>query len=120
MGQTVEEFATFTGNQFKMGWKKENGWEGFAKGCLNNWSILVTNNPIEILEQSETMLKFKSKAPYIWLKINGPRYNVTYDEYLLFFKINHQIIADHLSASVTFEEVEGGVTDGIIFTIKKK
>ena len=116
MEQTVEEYATFTGNQFKTSWKLENGWEGFAEGCLHNWAILRPDNQIEILEQSETMLKFKSKIPYSRLKEDGPYYNVSHDEYMTFLKISHKTIGNYLGASISFEDVD----KGIIVTIKKK
>jgi len=115
-GNSVEEVAKFTGDQFKTGWNKENGWEGFAKGCLNNWAIFIPNNKLVILEQSETMIKFQSKTPYMWLKNNGPQYNVSHDEYMTFIKIIHKIIGEYLGADISFKEVE----DGLILTIKKK
>jgi hypothetical protein len=52
----------------------------------------------------------------MWLKNNGPQYNVSYDEYMTFLKINHKIIGEYLGADISFSEVE----DGIILTIKKK
>ena len=116
MGQSVEEAAQFTGDQFKLSWNIENGWEGFARGCLNNWSIFRPDNVIEILEQSETMVKFKSKIPNAWLKNNGPLYNVSHEEYMLFIKIIHNVIADYLGAAISFKDVEGG----IVITIKQK
>jgi len=115
-GNSVEDVAKFTGDQFKKGWNKENGWEGFAKGCLYNWTIFIPNDKLIILEQSETMIKFQSKTPYMWLKNNGPQFNVTYDEYMTFVKISHKIIGEYLGADISFSEVE----DGIILTIKKK
>ena len=115
-GNSVEDLAKFTGDQFKKSWKKENGWEGFAKGCLNNWTIIIPNNKLVILEQSETMIKFQSKTPFVWLKNNGPQYNVSHDEYMTFLKINHKIIGEYLGADISFKEAE----DGLILTIKKK
>ena len=115
-GNSVEDVAKFTGDQFKKSWNKENGWEGFAKGCLNNWTIFIPDNELVILEQSETMIKFQSKTPYLWLKNNGPQYNVSHDEYMTFLKINHKIIGEYLEADISFEEIE----DGLILTIKKK
>jgi hypothetical protein len=115
-GNSVEDLAKFTGDQFKTSWNKENGWEGFAKGCLNNWTIFTPDNKLVILEQSETMIKFQSKTPYMWLKNNGPQYNVSYDEYMTFLKISHTIIGEYLGADISFKEVE----DGLILTIKKK
>jgi len=115
-GNSVEDVAKFTGDQFKTGWNKENGWEEFAKRCLNNWTIFVPDNKLVILEQSETMIRFQSKTPYVWLKNNGPHYNVSHDEYMTFIKITHKIIGEYLGADISFTDVE----DGIILTIKKK
>jgi hypothetical protein len=115
-GDSVEDLAKFTGDQFKTSWNKENGWEEFAKGCLNNWTIMTPDNKLVILKQSETMLKFQSKTPFVWLKNNGPQYNVSHDEYMTFLKINHKIIGEYLGADISFTDA----SDGLILTIKKK
>jgi hypothetical protein len=114
-GTSVEDLAKFTGDQYKKSWNKENGWEGFARGCLNNWTIMTPDNKLIILEQSESMIKFQSKIPYVWLKNNGPLYNVSHDEFMTFLKINHKVIGEYLGADISFNEVE----DGLILTIKK-
>ena len=115
-GNSVEDVAKFTGNQFKTGWNKENGWEGFAKGCLYNWTIFIPDSKVVILEQSETMLKFQSKTPYAWFKNNQPQFNVSYDDYMTFIRISHTIIGEYLGADISFTDAE----NGLIVTIKKK
>ena len=62
------------------------------------------------------MVKFKSKIPFVWLKNNGPRNNVSHQEYMTYLKINQKIIGNHMGANISFNEVE----DGIILTINKK
>ena len=52
----------------------------------------------------------------MWLKNNGPQFNVSYDEYMTFLKISHKIIGEYLGADISFTEAE----DGLILTIKKK
>jgi hypothetical protein len=116
MGLTVQETAEFTGNQFKKSWDKEKGWRHFANNCLYNWTIFRPDNVIEILEQSETMLKFKSKIPFERLKNKGPKDNVSHKEYMNYVKINYKIIGEYMGASISFEDVE----KGIVVTIKKK
>ena len=115
IGKSVEDVATFAGNQFKLSWNKENGWEGYVKGCLGNWTIIRPDNKLDILEQSDTMIRFKSKIPYARLKNNGPRYNVSHEEYMSFLKIAHKIIGEYLGASTTFEDVDDGIINEGLF-----
>lgn len=115
-GNSVEDLAKFTGENYKKSWNKERGWEGFARGIINSWVLIVPNNKIVILEQSVTMVKFKSKTPFARLKNNGPRNNVSHLEYMTFLKTNQKIIGNHMGATISFKDVE----DGIILTIKKK
>lgn len=96
MGKTVEEVAAFTGDQFKTGWNKGKGFVGFVKGTLSNWICFIPNGPIEILEQSGNMIKYKTGNIFPDLKKNKPQFNVSYSEYLTFYRIVYEKVAEYL------------------------
>jgi hypothetical protein len=116
MGKTVEDVANFTGDQFKTSWNKENGFTGFVNGTLYNWLCFVTNNNIEILDQSNRMISFKTNTLFPDLKKNSTQFNVTYEDYLTFMRIVHEKVADYLGAVYSQTSTE----DGMVITIKKK
>jgi hypothetical protein len=116
LGKTVEDVANFTGEQFKYTWNKEKGFPEFVNGTLYNWSCFTPNSKIEILDQSGTMIKFKTNTISPDLKKNGMQFNVTYDEYLIFMRIVHEKIAEYFGADYSQASIE----DGMIITIKKK
>lgn len=115
MGKTVEEVAIFTGDQFKTGWNKENGFVGFVNGTIRNWICFIPNSTVEILEQSNNMIKYKTGVVFPNLKKDSPQFNVSYSEYLTFYRIVYERVGEYLGAEYSQSVVE----DGIIVTIKK-
>jgi len=116
VGKTVEDIANFTGDQFKTGWDKANGYNGFVNGVKYNWVCFAPNGGLKILEQDDNHIKFSVKDIFPYLKNNSPLYNVTYDEYLTFIKIAHAKIGEYLGAEYTQKVDNGEIT----VTIKKK
>lgn len=116
VGKTLEDVAGFTGEQFKFSWNKEDGYAGFVKWTLANWVSFVPDGEMEILEQSDNMIKFRAKEIYPELKTDGPFFNVSYEEYLTFLRIVHEKTADYLGSEFAQEVTSEGVT----VTIKKK
>jgi hypothetical protein len=115
-GKSVEEIAAFTGDQFKAGWDKGMGFTGYVNWTMNIMTIMVPGSNLEILEQSQDMVRFKTGVMFPDLKQNSPQYNVTYEEYLTFMKIISQKVADHMGAEFSFSAVD----DGVIIALKKK
>lgn len=116
MGKTVEDIANFTGDQFKTGWNKADGYNGFVNGVKYSWVSFIPNGELKILEQDDNHFKFSAKDIFPYLKNNSPQLNVTYDEYLTFIKIVDEKIAEYMGAEYTQKEDN----DEIIVTIKKK
>lgn len=116
LGKSVEDASTFCANLFKTSWNKDNGFEGFVEGMIYNWTCFVPNNEIVILEQSDKMIKFKSKNMYPGFRKRGESYGITYDEYMKSMNIFGEIIGEYMGSSYAQE-----VTDeGTFITITKK
>ena len=116
MGQSVEKFAEFTGNQFKTGWNKEMGLNGFINGVQNNWGSIVRieNMKVEEKDGNHCVLHFTKILPN--LQKNGPLFNVSYDDYLTFYRVTFEVVADYLGLVYTQETIP----DGVKITITKK
>jgi hypothetical protein len=115
MGKTLEDLAVFTGDQFMYTWNKEEGYAGFVKGTLSNWVCFIPDAEIEILEQSDNMIKFRTREIYPDLKAAGSFFNVSYEEYLSFTRIIHERIAGYLGAQYTQEVTP----EGLVVTIQR-
>lgn len=115
LGKSVENYASFTGEQFKTGWNVANGYNGFVSGTLNNWRSIAPNRELLILERDDNHIVFSANNMLSELK-NSPQYNVTYDEYLIFMRVVFERIADYLGAIYKQETTP----DGVKVTITKK
>ena len=115
-GNSVEDFAAFTGDQFKTSWPGEISLTGFVDGVRNNWSTIVKAENIKILEQDEHHAKLQFTNFLTNLKNSGPLYNVTYNDYLTFLQGVFLKIADHLG----YEYTQESISDGVQVTITKK
>ncbi|MCA1759950.1 MAG: tetratricopeptide repeat protein, partial [Bacteroidales bacterium] len=105
LGKSVDEIGRFTGEQFKTGWNYEN----LFTRVLNNWQIWATTDNLNILEQDENHLKFTANKVFTNLKINGPVFNVSYDEYLTFISRIFEVIAEQAGAVYAQETTPNGV-----------
>lgn len=114
-GQSVEDFAAFTGDQFKTNWPSEINLAVFVNGVRNNWGTIVKTENNKILEQDEqhAVLQFSNLLPDLK---NNPVFNVSYDDYLTFMKIVFEKISDHVGYEYTQETIPNGVQ----VTIAKK
>ena len=101
-GMSVEEIATKMGDNWAKTWKKDAGLTVLANGFIwNNSSFLSEDQPkIEILEQSEEMVK--CKFPKFWggFFANGDVMGVSEKEYITFWDIAGQRIADYVGCKL--------------------
>ena len=118
-GKTAADYSVYTGDLFKTSWNKENGFNGFVNGVLGNYESFRRDQdpPMEILEQSQDNLVLKWKINYKNIFEDGPRYNVTYEDFNQWFDIVYNKIADYLGATYEQEVMEG---DWLKITIIKK
>lgn len=115
LGKKVDDIASFTGDQLKISWNKTNGYGGFVNGMLNNWRLIVPTGELKILERDDNHIVFSVSKILPNLK-NGPLYNVTYDDYLTFYKGVSEKIAEYMGAVYNHETTP----DGLLIKITKK
>jgi hypothetical protein len=106
-GQTVEEFGNYCGNLYKETWSKEGGFQTFVTGNLMNMTDL--SEKVEIVNQTDKRVTLKVVDFYPNLRDNEPIYNVTYEEFIRFFKASHDPIADYMGCAVSFKILDDGV-----------
>jgi hypothetical protein len=112
LGKSVDEFAQFTGEQFKSGWNNEN----FSSGVLSNWKSWTPSEQFKILEQDEDHLIFTADHVFSNLKMNGSMFNVSYDDYISFLKSVFEKISEDLNVGYNQETTP----DGVRITVAKR
>jgi hypothetical protein len=115
LGKSVEDFASFSGDQLKTSWNKASGFNGFVNGILSNWRPLVPIGDLKIQERDDSHIIFSASNMLSGLK-SAPQYNVTYDDYLTFYRVVSEKIADYMGAIYKQETT----SDGVLVTISKK
>jgi hypothetical protein len=115
LGKNVEDIASFTGDQFKTSWNRANGYNGFATGMLSNWRLVVPTGELKILEQDDNHIVFSANKLFPNL-INGPQFNVTYEDYLTFYRVVSEKVAEYMGAVYKQETTP----EGVLITINKK
>ncbi|WP_372950353.1 tetratricopeptide repeat protein [Mariniphaga sp.] len=106
-GQTVEEFGKYCGDLYKETWSKEGGFQTFVTGNLMNLTDL--SEKVEIVNQTDKKVTLKVIGFYPNLRNNEPIHNVTYDEFIRFFKASHDLIAEYLGCTVSFKILDDGL-----------
>lgn len=114
-GKSIEEAATYGSDQNKIYWDKEAGFKGLVEGILTHYVILVPDGNVEIIEQTDKMIKIKITNFYPELKA-GPILNVTYEELITYLQIANSRLADYMGATFSFKDTP----EGIITIIQKK
>ena len=111
LGKSVEDIASFTADQYKTSWNTANGYNGI----VSNWRSVVPKRELTILEQDDNHIIFNANNIFPALK-NVAQFNVTYDEYLVFYRVVYEKIADYLG----FIYKQETTPDGVLVTITKK
>ncbi len=115
LGKSVEDLAGFTGDQYKKSWNQASGYNGFVNSILSFWRSVVPIGKLKIQEQDNNHLIFSVSKMLAGLKA-GPQYNVTYDDYLTFYRVICEKAADYMGAIYMQETTP----DGVLVTITKK
>lgn len=112
LGKNVEEYAGYVGDQYKTLWNQTNGFTGFVNNVVYYWRTYSPFGEFKILEQDENHIVFSANKVFSDLKVN-PQLNVTYDDYLTYYRVIYKKIADYLGVSYTQETT----ADGILITV---
>jgi hypothetical protein len=116
LGKDVEDIAGFMTSQVKPGQDPENDYKNFVNGMLSNWRAMVPKGDLKILERDDNHIVFSADNMLTGIKRNGPQLNVTYDDYLAFYRLVFEKVAGYMSAAYKQETT----ADGVVVTISKK
>ena len=110
-GATPKEFGEFIGTQFKSYWDPTAGFPVFVNGMLFILTGMHQDNEMQIIEQSDKIIRFKLKNVDLSFK-NGPVFGVTYDEFMECSEGIISTLAQHMNISFSHK-----VTDEIWYEI---
>ena len=115
LGKNVEDLASFAGDNVKTSWNQANGFNGLVNCMLSNWRAVAPQGELKIKEQDDNHVVFSVNKMFPGLK-NAPQSNVTYDDYLSFYRVACEKISDYMGSIYKQETTP----DGVLITISKK
>jgi len=115
LGNNIQDLASFAGDNVKTSWNQANGFNGLVSGMVNNWRNVVPMGELKIQERDDNHIIFSASKMFTGLK-TAPQYNVTYDDYLTFYRVVNEKIADYMGGIYKQETT----SDGVLVTITKK
>jgi hypothetical protein len=80
-GTTPKEYGKYIGEQFKPFWSPADGFPAFANGMMFILAGMHPDNEMQIVGQSDKMIRFKMKNVDLAFKM-GTAYGITYKEFL--------------------------------------
>jgi hypothetical protein len=116
LGKKVEDVASFQANQFKRFWDNTSGYNGLMNGILGDWRSMVPEGELKILEKDDNHVVFTANKMLTGLKRGGLQFNVTYDDYLTFFRVILEKYSDYMGGIYKQETTP----DGVKVTLSKK
>jgi hypothetical protein len=114
LGKNVEEYAGYVGDQWKTGWNRDGGINALANNLIYILGPATPYGEFEVLERDDNHVVISANKLFSNLKVN-PQLNVTYDDYLTYYRVIYERIADYLGVSYTQETTD----DGILITVRK-
>ncbi len=105
-GVTPESYGKYIGKKFIPYWNPEAGFHVFVKGILDILSGINSNNEMQIISQSEKMIRFKLKNVDLSFQ-KGPMLGVTYNEYLECSYGIISLLAEHMNVKFSHKISEG-------------
>jgi hypothetical protein len=113
-GKSLEEYAKYCGDQFKMPSNQELGFKQFVDDHL--FTFVAMSENVLILSQSENKIVFRTSQIYPALETQGPFWNVSFEEMMKWLEIVYIKISDYHGLSYGMK-----ITDeGVEITIGKK
>jgi hypothetical protein len=116
LGKNVEDIASFQADLSKPYWNNTSGYNGFVTNALGYWETIVPKGELKILEKDGNHIVFSANKMFTGLKRAGSDSNVTYDEYLAFFRVILEKYADYMGGIYKQETTP----DGVLVTLSKK
>jgi hypothetical protein len=116
LGKNAEETGAFTGEMLKPLWNKSGGYPMFVRTTVTNWRTMCAPEDFKVVEQDENHYIFTVTNTLPALKKAGMINNVTYDDYLTYYRIIYEKGADYIGAVYKQETIP----DGLKITLTKK
>ena len=113
-GTTPKEYGKYIGEQFKPFWNPEDGFSVFANGLMFMLAGMHPDNDMQIIDQSEKMIRFKMKNVDFAFQ-QGPAFGTTYEELLECSEGILTTIAEHMNISFTQK-----ITDKVWYEVTLK
>jgi hypothetical protein len=109
-GQTPEEYGSYLGKLYTVGWNAEAGFEGYVNGMLGNFEEFRRpgDSVMEIIRQSENSIQFKWSTA-AWEQFFGGTeiFDVSLDDLLTCFDHIAREIAAHMGCTHRQEYEDG-------------
>jgi len=102
-----EDYGRYIGNQFKPFWDPDDGFSVFVNRMIYILSGLHPDNEMQIVKQSEKMIKFRLKNVDLMFK-EGPAFGITYDELLSCSYGIISTLADYMGVTFSHNMTEDG------------
>lgn len=105
-GVSPEAYGKYIGEQFKVFWDPEGGFQSFVNQIM---FILQGVNPyseMKIIEQNSTMIRFTMSNMNLLFK-QGLAYGITYNEFLACSKGLLKAVANHMKANFAYKDTDG-------------
>lgn len=97
-GVSAEDYGKYIAEQFKPFWDSSQGFPAFANTIMFILKGMHPANEMQIIEQSDKMLRFKMKNVDAMFQM-GPAYGITYAEFLECSKGTLETLANYMDTS---------------------
>ena len=97
-GTSAKEYGEYMGNLFKPFWNSDEGFPALAIGLMYILNGMYPDNEMQILEQSDKMLRFKLKNVDIAFQ-QGPVYGVAFEELVECSEGQLETIGEHMGTN---------------------
>ena len=105
-GLTAAEYGTLIGEQFRYGWDKDAGFDGFVGGVLVIMSVFLPEPEIEITTNTAERVEYKTRLFGMAIGNDWPLFEVTYEEYMNCLMAILYTIGDHMGveSEINYDE----------------
>ena len=115
-GLTATEYGTLIGEQFRYGWDKDAGFDGFVGGVLVIMSVFLPEPEIEITTNTADKVEYKTRLFGMAIKKDWQLFEVTFEEYMNCLMAILNTIGEYVGA----ESVINYDEEWMYFTASKK
>lgn len=104
-GISAREYGEYIGQQFKPFWNPDDGFPVIANGLMFILAGMHPDNEMQIVEQSEKMVRFKMKNVDLSFKM-GPAFGITYNEFIDCSEGILSVLAEHMNTKFSHKTTD--------------